>query len=105
VSGQSAPGTIAFYNYTAPVVLDEVSMFSGVPPVISSVSVNHGNFILSGTNSAAGVAYCLCSSTNVALPLSNWTCETTNTFSGSSFSFTNPVSPGASKKFYLLELR
>jgi hypothetical protein len=104
-SGQSAPGTIAFYNYTAPAVLDEVSMFSGVPPVISSASVRGGNFILSGTNSAAGVTYCLLSSTNLALPASNWICETTNTFSGSSFSFTNPVSPGVPKKFFLLQLR
>lgn len=105
VSSESAPGTIAFYNYTAPVVLDEISMFSGVPPVISSVSVKGGNFILSGTNSTAGVTYCLWSSTNPALPVLNWTAEATNTFSGNSFSFTNPISPSAPKKFYLLQLR
>lgn len=108
VGGQSVPGTIAFYNYTAPVVLDQIAFYTGLanqPPVITSSSANAGQFILSGTNGIAGTTCYILSSTNIASPLSSWTCESTNTFPGNSFSFTNPISPAASQKFYLLKIQ
>ncbi len=106
--GQSAPETIAFYSYTAPVVLDQIALGAGLadqPPVISRASLVGGQFVFSGTNSFAGAAYYVLSSTNLALPLLNWTCEATNVCSGNSFSFTNPVSLAARQKFYRLKLQ
>jgi hypothetical protein len=106
--GQSAPETIAFYNYTAPVVLDQIALGTGLedqPPVITSTSVGGGQVVFSGTNDFAGATYFVLSSTNLALPVANWTYEATNTYSDNSFSFTNPVSAGSAQKFYLLKLQ
>jgi hypothetical protein len=106
VSGLSSPETIAFYNYTAPVVLDQVAVASGLadkPPVVTWLSLNGGQFIFSGTNSFAGATYYVLSSTNLALPPANWNREATNVVLGNSFSFTNPVIPGGVQKFYLLQ--
>jgi hypothetical protein len=105
VSGFSAPETIAIYNYTAPVVVDQIIFFGGAPPVIGSVAVNGRNFILGGTNSAVGSTYYLMSSTNLALPVANWYCEGSNAFSGAAFSFTNPVPVGSSQKYFMLQLK
>lgn len=104
-SGISNPGTIAFYSYAAPVILDQVDVVGGAPPVISSASASGNSLILSGTNSVTSGTYYLMSSTNLALPQSSWTCEATNQFFGNSFSFTNPISPGSPEKFYLLQVK
>lgn len=107
-SGQSVPGTIAFYNYTAPVVLDQIAFYTGLadqPPVITSSSAGAGQFIFSGTNGIAGATCYVLSSTNPALPLSSWTCESTNTLPGNFFSLTNLISPAEPQKFYLLKIQ
>lgn len=107
VSGQSAPETVAFYNYTAPVMLDQVALAPGLaeePPVISSVSSGGGKIIFSGTNGFPWDTYYLLSSTN--LVLENWTVEATNTFDANgAFSITNPVTPEMPQKFYRLQLQ
>jgi hypothetical protein len=107
VSGQSVPCTAAFYNYTAPVLLDQVAIASGLaeqPPLISSVSAGHGQFILSGTNGFPGDTYYVLTSTNVAS--SNWTLEGSNTFETNGFfSATNSIVPGAPLEFYRLQLQ
>jgi len=110
VGGQSAPGTIVFYNYTAPVVLDQIVFAAGLadqPPAMNSARFSNGKFIFSGTNGFAGVGYYILSSTNLALPLSNWTREATNNFDSATgaFSITNTMAPGAAQKFYRLQLQ
>ena len=105
-SGLSAPETVAFYNYTAPVVLDQIAIAQGLadqPAVITSVSQSGGQFVFSGTNNFAGATCYLLSSTDLALPLSSWTCEATNVLSSNSFSFTNPIAPGSIQKYYRLK--
>jgi hypothetical protein len=44
-------------------------------------------------------------STNLGLPLANWTVLSTNAFdAGGNFSFTNPLNPNAAaQEFYILE--
>jgi hypothetical protein len=106
-SGQSGPETIAFYNYTNTVIVDQIAFASGLaeqPPVISNVSLGGGKLVFSGTNGFAGDTYYLWSATNLAL--GNWTLEGTNAFAGNgAFSITNPVPPGAPQKFYRLQLQ
>lgn len=106
-SGQSTPETIAFYNYTAPVILDQIAFAPGLaeqPPVISSDSASGGNFIFSGTNGFPGDVYYLLSSTNLAS--GHWTLEVTNTFDANgAFSVTNTVAPRAPQEFYRLQLQ
>jgi hypothetical protein len=108
LSGLSAPETIAFYNYTNTVIVDQVAFASGLaeqPPVITGGALlNGGQFVLSGSNGFAGDNYYLLSSTNLAL--GHWTLETTNTFDANgAFSATNRVTPGAPQKFYRLQLQ
>ena len=44
-------------------------------------------------------------STDISLPLLNWTFIATNQFNATgNFNFTNPVSPGEPQKFYRLQL-
>jgi hypothetical protein len=109
VSGLSAPETIAFYNYTAPVLLDQVAVAAGLaeqPPVVNRVSLGNGQFVFSGTNGFAGDTYYVLSSTNPALPGGGWTLAGTNTFDGTgSFSITNVATSGVSQVFYRLQLQ
>ncbi len=75
-------------------------------PVINQVSAANGNLIFSGTNEPAGVQYYVLSSTNVMLPLSQWTPILTNTFPATGpFSITNPIIPGAPHQFFILQVQ
>jgi hypothetical protein len=108
VSGLSAPETIEFYNFTNTVIVDQVAFGSGLagqaPVITGSALLNGTQFILSGTNGFAGDNYYLLSSPNLAS--GQWTLETTGTFDASgAFSITNTVTPGASRKFYRLQLQ
>jgi hypothetical protein len=108
VSGLSAPETVAFYNFTNTVIIDQIAFGAGLagqPPVIAgSALLSGGQFVLSGSNGFAGDNYYLLSSTNPAL--GNWTVETSNTFDmNGAFSVTNSVEPAAPEKFYRLQLQ
>jgi len=105
VSGQSSPETVALYNYTAPVLVDQIAFTQGIPPTIASAVVQGNSLVLSGTNGSAGATYYVLSTTNLAVPQANWIRESTNTFTGSVFSVTNTVLPGAPQEFYSLQLQ
>jgi len=60
---------------------------------------------MSGRGGPANGTYQVLSSTNVAMPLSNWIALLTNQFDGNgNFSFTNAVSPEVPSRFYRLWL-
>ncbi|HXS67358.1 MAG TPA: autotransporter-associated beta strand repeat-containing protein, partial [Candidatus Polarisedimenticolia bacterium] len=72
---------------------------------IYSVTMSGGNIILHGTNHNSpgnSFRYVVLSSTNVALPLTNWTPVVTNSFinSNGSFDYTNPIVPAAPRQFF-----
>jgi hypothetical protein len=67
-------------------------------PAFTGVAASGGSVILSGTNATG--SYVLYSSTNLALPLSNWVPVFTNTFNGH-FNFTNTMD--SAQEFYLLQ--
>lgn len=78
---------------------------TAVPPTIGSVSVSNGNFVFSGTGGIEGEDYIVLSSTNIALPIIDWTAVVTNQFgAGGSFSYTNAVAPDAPATFFLLQI-
>jgi hypothetical protein len=105
VSGQSAPETVMLYNYTAPVLVGQIGFTRGIPPTLSNAYVQGNQVILNGINGSSGETFYVLSTTNLNLPLSNWTRKSTNTFSGSNFSITNLVSPTAPQQFYSLQLQ
>ena len=76
------------------------------PPTIGSISISGNNLIFTGAGGIVGGTYYLLSSTNLALPLTNWTIIATNHFDGiGSFNFTNSTDPNTPRSFYLLQLQ
>jgi len=60
---------------------------------------------LSGTNGIPNGNYYVLDSTNLALPLPNWTLMATNVFDANGdFTFTNAIDPNTPQLFYLLQL-
>jgi glucose/arabinose dehydrogenase len=75
-------------------------------PFINAVTLSGTNLIVSGTNGAQNGNYYILTSTNLALPTTSWLCAATNPFDANgNFIFTNPVDPGQSQLFYLLEVQ
>jgi autotransporter-associated beta strand protein len=75
------------------------------PPVFGSIKVAGSSVVFNGSGGPTNVPFYVLNTTNVALPLANWTRLATNLFSATGgFSFTNAVSPGARQEFYRLQL-
>jgi autotransporter-associated beta strand protein len=74
------------------------------PPRITSIRVSGTTLTLSATNGQSGGRFVLLGTTNVALPLSQWTPVLTNTFDGSGNLnlSTNIINPAVPQRFYLL---
>ena len=85
----------------------QVNLIVALPasPQFGNISLIDGNFVLTGTGGSANGTYFVLTSTNLALPLSNWTRLFTNEFDGDgNFNFTNVPDPNAPQVFYLLQL-
>jgi hypothetical protein len=73
------------------------------PPQIVQASIAGGNVVFSGTNGLPGGTYELVSSTNLAMPLSNWTQVGGGNFDGNgNFSVSNAINASEPQRFYLL---
>jgi polygalacturonase len=75
------------------------------PPVFSSVILNNGtNLIMNGSGGTTNFSYLVLSSTNIALPLNQWTSIATNQFlANGNSSFTNSLATNQPQKFFLLQ--
>jgi fibronectin-binding autotransporter adhesin len=73
---------------------------------ITRVSVNGATLTLTATNGAPNGQYTLLESTNLLLPINQWTPVFTNSFDGSGDLnlSTNVVSPNTPQEFYLLQM-
>lgn len=86
--------------------IDIVSGAPTQPANITSVSFSNGSIILTGTNLNGGSSfqYEVLTSTNLTLPLSNWTVLSTNSFNANgTFSYTNAVNPASPAVFFDVE--
>jgi hypothetical protein len=78
---------------------------TAVTPHIGSIALSGAGVVVDGTNGLPNGNYYVLESSNIALPLSNWTSVGTNLFDGSGhFRFTNGVDPGLPQRFYILQL-
>jgi rhamnogalacturonan endolyase len=74
-------------------------------PRFTSITQTGGIVVLRGTNGPPGSNYFVLSSSNVTLPLWQWSRVQTNQFSSNStFAVTNAFTPSAPQRFYLLQL-
>ncbi len=81
-----------------------VSVAPASQPGIANVMLSGGQIIITGTNGSASGNYNVLASTNVALPLSNWTSIASGTFDGGgNFGFTNTVNVNVSRQFYIIQ--
>ena len=83
-------------------------VITGAPPThgatITGVSLQSTNVVITGTNGSVSGVYYVLSSTNVALPLINWTAIATNSFNASgNFNVTNPYSATDMQRFYIIQ--
>lgn len=74
-------------------------------PSLQSGLNENGELVLAASGGVADTPCYVFASTNVALPLSSWLPVATNVFdSKGRFSFTNQISPGVPRTFYILKL-
>lgn len=79
---------------------------NAAPPQITSVSTAGGSIVFSGTNGTSGAGYVVLTSTNLTLPLANWTPLVTNQFGGNgTFNVTNTVDSSKPQLFYIIKLQ
>jgi PKD repeat protein len=87
--------------------LDDVSVVSAQPG-IGSLGFSGTNLVLNGLNGFSGGTYYVLMSTNVTLPLSQWTRVATNV-PGANGNFTitvnKPVTSGAAQRYYVVQLQ
>ena len=75
------------------------------PPSFATVTFSGGDLVFSGSNGVPGTSYHVLESTNLALPLPDWTRLLTNVFDeNGGFSFTNAIDPGEPRQFFRLQL-
>jgi hypothetical protein len=71
-----------------------------------SVSLSSAtNLVINGTNALPGATYITLASTDVGVPLTNWTALQTDIFDLNG-NFTNnvPITPGIQQQFFLVQL-
>jgi autotransporter-associated beta strand protein len=87
------------------VKLESIRAANVIAPSLSALWAADGNFILNATGGPAGRQFHLLSSTNVALPLADWTAATTNLFDDNgAFRLTNAINPAVRQQFYWLRV-
>ncbi len=73
-------------------------------PAVRYTTIAGSNLIFGGSNGLAKASYHVFASTNLAVPLTNWTMVSTGIFDlNGGFCVTNPINPGTSPHFYLIE--
>jgi uncharacterized repeat protein (TIGR03803 family) len=104
--GSSGNGTVLSGNGTVFSLILPVGSLVPAQPGITGVSLSGANLVLNGINGQSGGTYYALMSTNLALPLSQWTPVATNVLSaGGNFTITatNTVTRGVPQRFYILQ--
>jgi hypothetical protein len=101
----------AFQDYFGYLLLDEVSVIAlqpAAPPSIAGISLSGTNLTINGRNGISGTTCYLLMSTNVTLPLDQWSPVATNVLNASgSFTITatNAVNLNVPQCFYILQMQ
>jgi hypothetical protein len=106
----TGPSTVqfGFRNDDSYFGLDDISIIALVQPVITSVNLAGNNLVLNARYGQSGGTYFTLTSTNLALPLSQWTPVATNVLNVDDYfsvTVTNAVTSGTSQRFYTLQMQ
>ena len=88
--------------------LDDISLVALVQPVITGVNLAGTNLVLNARYGQSGGTYFTLTTTNLALPLSQWTPVATNVLNLDDYftvTVTNAVNPKAPQQFYVLKMQ
>jgi autotransporter-associated beta strand protein len=98
----ATPGPGQVWDISALGTSGTIKVASTVPPRFGGITLVGGtNLVMSGSNGTALHTYYVLASTNVTLPVSNWTSIATNTFDNNgNFSFTNAINPAIPQRFF-----
>jgi hypothetical protein len=98
-------GWISLSNTVASVQTAALQQSSPTRPQLTSISVSGTTLTIQAVNGTASGQYVLLGTTNVALPLSQWTPILTNNFSSGGILnlSTNIINPAVPQQFYMLE--
>ena len=100
------PGTVYFYTVSASNICGASANSSEVsaPLLLTMPVVTPTGTVLNGWGGVPGRQYYVLSSTNLVLPLSNWTRLATNLFGANgSAGYTNTVAPPADRRYYMIQ--
>lgn len=81
-----------------------VTSVAAPQPHITGFSLSGGSLIINGTNGLSREQYNVLSTTNLLLPLSQWTVGPTDTFGGNSFTISNTINAGLPHEYYLIRV-
>ena len=82
-----------------------VSVVVTARPVIGSILISANGLVFNGTGGVGNANFYLLGTTNLAMPLTNWTPQLTNQFDAvGHFNFTNGFDANAPQDFYLLQI-
>jgi len=85
--------------------IGEISVSAAQAPLITGINLNGSQLVMQGTNGLTGFHYTLRSSTNIALPMNQWTTISAgNAFNGPTFSITNTINPANPQMFYRISV-
>jgi uncharacterized repeat protein (TIGR03803 family) len=104
-TGPSTALAFGFRDDPAYLGLDDISVLPAQPG-IGSLKFSGTNLVLNGVNGFSGGTYYVLTSTNVLLPLSQWTRVATNVaVTNGNFAFTvnKPVTSGAGQQYYIVQ--
>jgi hypothetical protein len=99
-----SPGLNLMWDLSQVAVDGTIAVVAAQQPGIANISQSGTNLVITGTNGTSGGTYYVLTSTDVALPLTNWARLLTNMFDNSgNFNFTNAIDPNTPQRFYLLQ--
>ena len=94
------------WNTAQLAVNGSLTVVSTNPPATSGVNFSGGNLVWRGTGGTPNWNYFILSSTNLALPLAQWTVTATNQFDAvGNFNCTNAAGTNGLQQFYILEVQ
>ena len=108
ISGISpqTPGTNLLWNLSNLTVNGTLSVALGTPtPQIGNAFLTGTNLVITGGGGAAGYGISVLSTTNLTMPLTNWSLQATGTCDGNgNFVVTNGLSLASPRAFYLVRV-